>query len=53
MADIIIDKIFNQPVFSWGSEELVKQSINRTNYIKAVKEADNNNYKPLLSFARS
>lgn len=53
MADIIIDKIFGQPVFSWGAKNLVKQSDTRTSYLKAVKEADRNNYGQLLSFARS
>ena len=53
MADIIVDKIYKLPVFSWGTENLVKQSDTRTNYIKAVKEADKNNYGQLLSFARS
>ena len=53
MADVIIDKIFKLPVFSWGAGNLVKQSYTRTNYLKAVREADKNNYVPLLSFARS
>jgi len=53
IADIIIDKIYRQPVFTWGAKNLVKQGDNRTNYIKAIKEADKNNYKPLLQFARS
>jgi len=53
MADIIIDKIYKQPVFTWGVKNLVKQGINRINYIKAIKEADKNNFKPLLQFARS
>jgi len=53
MADVIVDKIFKLPVFSWGAGNLVKQSDTRTNYLKAVKEADKNNYALLLSFARS
>jgi len=53
MADVIIDKIFKLTVFSWGAGNLVKQSDTRTNYLKAVREADKNNYVPLLSFARS
>ena len=46
MADIIIDKIFNLQVFTWGSDDMVKQTNNRTKYINAVKHADQNNYKP-------
>ena len=53
MADVIVDKIFKLPVFSWGAGNLVKQSDTRTNYLKAVREADKNNYVLLLSFARS
>ena len=53
MADIIVDKIYKIPVFSWGAENLVRQSDTRTSYINAVKEADNNNYEQLLLFARS
>jgi len=53
MADVIIDKIFRQPVFSWGANNLVKQSETRSNYRKAVKEADKNNFSELLSFART
>jgi Fic-DOC domain mobile mystery protein B len=53
MADLIVDKIFKKPMFSWGADNLVNQNDSRTNYIKAVKEADKNNYQPLLAFARS
>ncbi len=53
MADVIIGKIYKLPVFSWGSGNLVKNSDARTAYLKAVKEADRNNYEPLLRFARS
>ena len=53
IADIIIDKIYKLPVFSWGAKNLVKPSEPRTTYLKALREADNNNYEPLLLFARS
>ena len=53
MADVIVDKIYKLPVFSWGAGNLVQQSDTRTNYLKAVREADKNNYVLLLSFARS
>jgi len=53
MADVIINKIYKQPMFSWGAKDLVKQSSSRSAYLKAVKEADNGNYGPLLAFARS
>ncbi len=53
MADIIIDKVFKLSFFTWGEEDLVKQSETRTKYLEAIREADNNNYEPLISFARS
>ena len=53
MADTIIDKIFQRPIFSWGKGDLVKQGDVRKIYINALKEADQNCYEPLLSFARS
>ncbi len=45
MADIIIEKIYKQPVFTWGSS--------RAEYLKAVKAADQGDYSMLLVFARS
>ncbi|MDZ4711757.1 MAG: mobile mystery protein B [bacterium] len=53
MADIIIEKIFNLPVFSWGTTTLLSEGDNRTAYINALKAADNGDYNLLLAFARS
>jgi Fic-DOC domain mobile mystery protein B len=53
MADIIIEKVFKLPVFSWGAENLVKKSITRTKYLEALRSADNDNCKSLIIFARS
>tara|TARA_R110001592_G_scaffold103051_3_gene290398 strand:- start:1675 stop:2271 length:597 start_codon:yes stop_codon:yes gene_type:complete len=53
MADIIIEKLFHKKPFSWGAGNLSKESNTRKEYIKAVKEADNNKYQPLLDFANS
>jgi hypothetical protein len=53
MADLIINKIYNLPMFSWGSGNLENAGNPRTTYIKAIREADNGNYDPLLLFARS
>lgn len=53
MADIIIDKIFQQPVFSWGTHNASNHSTARATYLIGVKEADKNIIKPLLAFARS
>jgi len=53
MADFIVDKIYKEEVFTWGAGNLVKQGESRHIYLKAIKEADKGNYKPLLKFARS
>jgi hypothetical protein len=53
MADIIISKVLNQPIFSWGSSYLVKEDNVRKSYLKALKSADCGELKPLLLFSRS
>ena len=53
MADIIIEKIFNKPPYSWGAERDDKDNENRKRYIDAVQAADKNDYSLLLTFARS
>jgi len=53
MADIIIEKVFAQKVFSWGMSDLSAENNVRSNYLEAIKLADQNNYSALLKFARS
>lgn len=53
MADIIISKIFKQPVFTWGAGNLIKQSDSRSEYLKAIREADRGNIKKIVNFSRS
>ncbi|MCK9426117.1 MAG: mobile mystery protein B [Ignavibacteriaceae bacterium] len=53
IADVLINKGFGKPYFTWGSKNLVKQSEARTQYLHALREADNFSYKPLIDFARS
>lgn len=53
MADLIIDKIYHQPFFSWGRLSSVPEKQARENYIKAVKAADKEEYSLLIAFARS
>ncbi len=53
MADIIIENIYKQPVFSWGAANLSGEGDNRTTYLKAVKAADKGDYSLLMAFARS
>lgn len=53
MADIIIEKVFNLPVFSWGGADLKNKGDVRDNYITSLKKADQGDYGMLMHFARS
>jgi Fic-DOC domain mobile mystery protein B len=53
MADLIMEKLYDSNFFSWGSSNLVKATETRSNYIQAVRNADNNDIEPLISFAKS
>ncbi len=53
MADIVIDKLYHLPVFTWGAANLSQEGDARAMYLKAIKEADKGEYAPLLEFARS
>lgn len=53
MADIIIETVFGLPVFSWNHSNMVKADETRKSYIKAIREGDNGNIKPLITFARN
>ena len=53
MADIVIEKIFKEPVYSWGAGNLVKKGDPRTAYLSAIKAADNGDIKPLIDFGRA
>ena len=52
IADLIMTKLFNKPYFTWGNSNLIKANEIRKTYIKALQEADNQNYKPLMAFAK-
>jgi len=53
IADLIMIKLFNNTYFTWGNSNLVKADEVRENYIKALREADNQNFTPLIVFAKS
>lgn len=53
MADLIMEKLYNEKFFSWGSTNLVKATEVRAEYIKAVRKADQQDLLPLIAFAKS
>lgn len=52
IADVIIEKIFQKSLFSWGSNNLSNANPIRIQYIKALKTADLGNMLPLINFSR-
>jgi Fic-DOC domain mobile mystery protein B len=53
MADIIIEKIYRKPVFTWGTTNLYNKSDARLAYLTALRSADKGDYSLLIDFARS
>jgi len=53
IADVIVEKVFGKPVFTWGCQSLIRKSNFRSTYLTALREADNGNVESLIAFARS
>lgn len=53
IADIIVESVFRKEIFTWNQSTLMKVDESRKTYIKALKEADKGNIKPLLEFAKN
>ncbi|MFN3998833.1 mobile mystery protein B [Algoriphagus sp.] len=52
-ADLIIEKLYGLPVFSWGSGNLSKECDPRKTYLNALKQADQGHFEELIEFSRS
>ncbi|WP_395044150.1 mobile mystery protein B [Flavobacterium sp.] len=52
MADIIIESIYKNNIFTWNHSNMVKADDTRKNYINAIREADKGNINSLIKFAR-
>jgi Fic-DOC domain mobile mystery protein B len=53
IADIIIEKIYQLPVFSWGSKSITDENDSRKKYLMAIRKADKGDLDLLLKFARA
>lgn len=53
IADMIIEKIYQHPVFSWGGARISEDTDIRAQYLKAIRKADQGEFDSLLKFARS
>jgi Fic-DOC domain mobile mystery protein B len=53
MGDLLIEKIFGRPVFTWGGQaDSTKAADTRKEYLTAIRAADAGDINPLLAFAR-
>jgi len=53
MADILLERFFDRPPFTWGRVNFAKTGEDRTRYIESLTAADKGDYGPLLAFVRS
>ncbi|WP_394343977.1 Fic family protein [Subsaximicrobium wynnwilliamsii] len=52
IADIIMESVFGNAIFSWHRSNIVEANEVRKAYISALKEADNGNINSLIEFAK-
>ena len=53
MADIIIESIFGEDIFTWNHSNMVQANETRAEYIRSIREGDKGNIMPLINFART
>jgi Fic-DOC domain mobile mystery protein B len=53
MADIIMELVFKDKIFTWHQSNMVKADEVRKKYINALRKADNRDIYPLIDFANS
>ena len=53
IADVLINKGFGKDEFTWGSTNLTTAGTVRTNYLNALKNADEGSFSDIITFARS
>jgi Fic-DOC domain mobile mystery protein B len=52
-TDVLLNKQLQEPVFSWGRGSLAHTGSIRSNYIKALRQADAGDYSALMDFVKS
>lgn len=53
IADMLLEKVFDRPAFTWGSANLISDGQDRERYIASLVAADRGDYALLLAFVRS
>lgn len=51
-ADLLNERIFKKPPFSWQMQKMNRPNEVRSAYIKSLKKADQGNFEALIAFAR-
>jgi Fic-DOC domain mobile mystery protein B len=49
-CDAVVERLIKEPPIVWATETLVKDSDERSEYISALKQADQLNYDPLIEY---
>ena len=52
-GDILVSQILGRHVFPWGGKRIEKSGETRKQYLQALQKADQDDFTPLLEFARS
>lgn len=53
VTDVVLEKVLGLAPVDWGSNILDQRGEHRQRYILALREADKNNYQPLIEFISS
>jgi Fic-DOC domain mobile mystery protein B len=53
ITDFLLERVFEEEPFTWGSGNLMEDNKIRDKYIEALRAADNHDYAPILEFVRS
>jgi fido (protein-threonine AMPylation protein) len=53
IADIIIEKLFWEVLFSWGADDATRTADTRSIYLKAIKAADKGDFTLLMKCVRT
>jgi Fic-DOC domain mobile mystery protein B len=53
VADMMAEKLVQQPIFTWGSLTYTQPDQQRAAYLNALRQADKGNYELLIGFARA
>ena len=53
ITDVMMEKVFQESAFRWGSDDMIKGDEIRGQYLAALRKADAGDYQDLIIFAKS